>query len=93
MASIPDINHIIDVDVDEDDSSSSSVNRRSQIYQYFTFKSQRWHYNNCKKNFSDESTSTLWHHITSSHPKLIEKQEKPGEMDKYIGSEKKESVS
>lgn len=90
MASTPDI---IDVNVDEDDSSSSSVNRRSQVYQYFTFKSQRWHCSHCKKNFSDKSTSTLWRHITNNHPKLIEKQGKPGKIDKYIGSEKKESVS
>jgi hypothetical protein len=77
-------------------SGSLSSNLRSGAYQYFNFKSSRWHCNYCTTNYSDASTFNLWRYITKKHPKEIEahnEQNKVGEMDKYITSDKKENVS
>jgi L-lactate utilization protein LutB len=88
------------IEVDENENSSLSSNKRSEVYQYFTFKSPRWYCNYCSKNFADKSTSTLWRHI-AKHPKIEEarreqkeqKQKKVGEMDKYIVTAEKENAS
>ncbi|CAB4446469.1 unnamed protein product [Rhizophagus irregularis] len=61
------------IEVDENENSSLSSNKRSEAYQYFTFKTQRWYCNYCSKNFGDKSTSTLWRHI-AKHPKIVEAQ-------------------
>ncbi|EXX50781.1 hypothetical protein RirG_267610 [Rhizophagus irregularis DAOM 197198w] len=88
------------IEVDENENSSLSSNKRSEAYQYFTFKTQRWYCNYCSKNFGDKSTSTLWRHI-AKHPKIVEaqrvqkeqKQRKVGEMDKYTVTAEKENAS
>ncbi|CAB4485121.1 unnamed protein product [Rhizophagus irregularis] len=59
------------IEVDENENSSLSSNKRSEAYQYFTFKTQRWYCNYCSKNFGDKSTSTLWRHI-AKYPKIVE---------------------
>lgn len=81
----------------EDNDSSK---RSSEVYQYFKFKSSRWHCNYCQKSFADKSTSTLWRHVNKTHPnKIVEaqkekEQEKIGDMDKFVASDrKKENVS
>ncbi|GBC14125.2 ribonuclease H-like protein [Rhizophagus irregularis DAOM 181602=DAOM 197198] len=87
------------IEVDENENSSLSSNKRSEAYQYFTFKTQRWYCNYCSKNFGDKSTSTLWRHI-AKHPKIVEaqrvqkeqKQRKVGEMDKYTVTAEKENA-
>jgi transposase-like protein len=87
---------VIELEVEEtvEDTSSSSSKKRSQVYQYFTYKLSRWSCNHCSKNFSDKATSALWRHINKVHPKLIEHEKvKEGEMDKYITSDIKENVS
>src|SRR5271169_774702 len=76
-------------EVVEDTSFSTSTKKRSQVYQYFTYKLSRWCYNHCSKSFSDKTTSTLWHHINKNHPKLVKvEKEKEGKMDKYITSDR-----
>ncbi|EXX71594.1 hypothetical protein RirG_077070 [Rhizophagus irregularis DAOM 197198w] len=88
------------IEVDENENSSLSSNKRSEAYQYFTFKTQRWYCNYCSKNFGDKSTSTLWRHI-AKHPKIVEarrvqkeqKQRKVGKMDKYTVTAEKENAS
>ncbi|CAG8774785.1 4638_t:CDS:2, partial [Rhizophagus irregularis] len=88
------------IEVDENENSSLSSNKRSEAYQYFTFKTQRWYCNYCSKNFGDKSTSTLWRHI-AKHPKIVEarrvqkeqKQRKVGEMDKYTVTAEKENAN
>ena len=63
------------------------------VYQYFTYKDSRWHCNYCSKDFGNKSSTTLWRHLKSSHPKYYqeaskqesqEDQETIGEMDKYV---------
>ena len=74
------------IDLEDDSGSSQTSNKRSDAYQYFKFKSSRWHCNYCSANYSDASTTNLWRHITKKHPKAIETYEQPektGEMDKY----------
>src|SRR5271170_6181142 len=81
-------------EVVEDTSSSTSTKKRSQVYQYFTYKLSRWCCNHCSKSFSDKATSTLWHYINKNHPKLVKvEKEKEREMNKYITSDRKENVS
>ena len=86
------------IEIDENDSSSLSSNKRSEVYQYFTFKSPRWYCNYCYKHYADTSTSTLWRHVSKIHPKAVKaqkqkEQEQVGKMDKYTVSDKKENVS
>src|SRR5277367_4415818 len=81
-------------EVVEDTFSSISTKKRSQVYQYFTYKLLRWCCNHCSKSFSNKATLTLWRHINKNHSKLVEvEKEKEGEMDKYITSDRKENVS
>src|SRR5271169_1473815 len=81
-------------EVVEDTSSSTLTKKRSQVYQYFTYKLSRWYYNHCSKSFSDKATSTLWCHMNKNHPKLVKvEKEKEEEMDKYITFDRKENVS
>jgi hypothetical protein len=80
----------------EDDSSTSS-NKRSKVYQYFTYKTLKWCCNYCSKKFGDKATTTLWRHLKADHPMICKEmdQENPkvaGEMDKYTTS-KQEKVS
>ena len=81
----------------EEDTNSSSTSKRSLVYQYFTFKTSRYYCNNCSKNFSDSSTSTLWRHLNKNHPKIVAESQaqegKVGGMDKFVISDKKENVS
>src|SRR5277367_6675604 len=78
----------------ENTSSLTLTKKRSQVYQYFTYKLSRWYCNYYSKSFSDKATLTLWHHINKNHPKLVEvEKEKEGEMDKYITSDRKKNVS
>jgi hypothetical protein len=86
------------IEQEDNDSSLSSGKRSSEVYQYFRFKSPRWYCNYCQKNFADKSTTTLWCHVNKNHPKIVEtqkerKQEIVGDMDKFVASKKKESVS
>ena len=81
----------------KDDSSSFSM-KKSKVYQYFTYKAQRWHCNLCSKNFGEKASTTLWRHLQADHPMIHREakgqQENPvvGEMDKYTTS-KQENVS
>jgi len=81
----------------EEDTNSSSTSKRSLVYQYFTFKTSRYYCNNCSKNFSDSSTSTLWRHLNKNHPKIVAESQaqegKVGGMDKFVISDKQENVS
>ena len=65
---------IIESGVEEtvEDTSSSTSKKRSQIYQYFTYKLLRWTCNHCLKDFFDKATSALWRHINKVHLKLVE---------------------
>src|SRR5581483_5726137 len=90
---------IVDLDLAENESNSnnsSSSKRRSLVYEYFTFKTPKWHCNYCSKQFSDKATTTLWRHINENHLKVCKTQkgqgnEENGEIEKYIN--RKESVS
>jgi hypothetical protein len=81
--------------MDVDDDSSTSSKKSSQVYQFFTYKNQRWHCNHCPKDFSDKATTTLWRYVNSFHSSLVKNQDQEGQeiigsMDKYVTSSKKQ---
>lgn len=51
----------------KEETNSFSTSKRSLVYQYFTYKTSRYYYNHCPKNYSDKSTSTLWYNISNKH--------------------------